>query len=74
MKESNRNKILVVTHSCVLLALTSPRLERKYKKDKLMFSEYKLSGGTYFKNCEAIPWHFDVEKAKMIHYYHETDE
>ena len=27
-----------------------------------MFDGQDFSGGTFFKNCEVIPWHFDLDR------------
>ena len=62
INRSNKNKILVVTHSCVMKALTAGRVQSKPLTPSEMFGAFDLVGGKDFQNCSIYPFLADLKE------------
>ena len=62
INRSNKNKILVVTHSCVMKALTASEVQYKPLSPGEMFSTFDLVGGKDFQHCSIYPFLADLNQ------------
>ena len=66
LMECARNKILIVTHSVIMKALTASQVRFNHQKSNSFDGPFDLIDGFHFENCEIYPQYLPINYMSLL--------